>query len=168
MAHNAAVWAAFGGVLAFLLHVNQLAQLPSPGTDGSPLQMVHAHDWPVVLAEEWVLRSGCPLGRQFFFMWPLHVPPMDSTEAWFCEGTSKTTVTKKTSSHVHTWIKPLFCITLTNVPLANESPVAKPTLCVGRNISQERSSWETWFMGSHVPPRTLNSVILCLCFSSCN
>lgn len=112
----------------------------SPGTEGSPLKMVHPHDWPVVLAGEWVLSEGRQSGLPFFFMWPR----LGSVDAWFREGASKTTLTEKASSLVQTRIELPFCITLASVPLAKAGHTAKPRPHAGRDTPQGHDGWEAW------------------------
>ena len=60
---DSAIWAGFPGRVLFL------SWQGSPGATGSPLNVAHPHNWPVVLAGEWCLVGGISQGSHFF----LHV-----------------------------------------------------------------------------------------------
>lgn len=118
--------------------------------------MGRTHDWQVVLVVEWVFSRGHQSGLPLFSTWPLHFVWLDSSETWFCEGESKTTLINRTCSSVQALTMLPFCIAPANVPLAQASHMTKPRLNLGRNDSpQEHEYWEAWLTGSQVPAGTL-------------
>lgn len=140
------------------------------GLEVPPAKTARPHDRPTVMAVEWAFGGSHQSGLPFFSMWPSHVAWMDSTEAWFCEGESKIMLTSSVSTSVQALIKPPFCITVDDVPLATASHMAKPRLGLGRNgTPQEPGILEaSWFVGGHMPSGTLkfcDPVLVFFCVS---